>query len=181
MHAAGRLRSSAPRRWPSVHCRTAAPARTNRHSRCSRRPARRSPRFPPSRLMQHLPGRSEGARSPAREGRCHTSLNWCSSPAFSLQRPLPLFNLPFTRKCRLAPYASIEFSARQPTGHRRAQLAAIRRRSNRTGGQSGSESLVVLVWRTHLACPARSADSCRGVGVDTAMQRLMRSAYAKRL
>ena len=28
------------------------------------------------RLMQHLPGGSEGNRPPAREGRCHTSLNF---------------------------------------------------------------------------------------------------------
>ena len=36
----------------------------------------RSPRFPPSRLMQHLPADSECTPPPAREGRCHTSLNW---------------------------------------------------------------------------------------------------------
>jgi hypothetical protein len=36
------------------------------------------------RLMQHLPGRNEGARLPARLGRCHTSLSQCRP-----QRPPP--------------------------------------------------------------------------------------------
>ena len=86
--AAAKWRVASPLRlWEGyrrgvTRSRTATPARTNRHSRCAQRPPWRSPRFPPSRLMRHLPGRSEGARPSAREGRCRTSLN-CSD----LSRP----------------------------------------------------------------------------------------------
>ena len=58
-----------------VGCPLATPAKSNRHSHRARLLPWRSPRFPPSRLMQHLPDSSEGARPLVRLGRCHTSLN----------------------------------------------------------------------------------------------------------
>ena len=75
---------------PQRHGRAEEPVlRRSLHLRQDRE-AWRSPRFPPSRLMQHLPGCSEAARPPTREVRCHTSLNfsrhrWLNS---SVNRPL---------------------------------------------------------------------------------------------
>lgn len=65
--------------------RIATPARTNRHSCCARRPPWRSPRFPPSRLMRHLPGCSEGTRAVARRAGVAQAL----TPAVRRASPKP--------------------------------------------------------------------------------------------
>ena len=67
-------------RWRVARCQLATPAQTNRHSRCARQPPWRSPRFPPSRLMQHLPAGSE-VRDRLRAGQVSHNLNSIARPA----------------------------------------------------------------------------------------------------
>jgi len=57
--------SARPRR-SATRSQIATPAPNNRRSRCAQRPPWRSPRFPPARLVRHLPGCSEGTRPSAR-------------------------------------------------------------------------------------------------------------------